>query len=130
MKPSEEIAEFIALRIGHVYFRPLMYGGTATEVDLLLYHLHEIWAEIVELPEKFRTTLQASLSDENCGASSFDCCYRKQHPRANEDDIVAYVIDQWRQISNRIGLPVLYSNIRNCFQHNDRLSQLFLDEES
>lgn len=130
MKSSEEIAESIALRIGHVYFRPLMCAGTATEVNLLLYYLHEIWAEIVEQPEKLRTILQASLSNENCGALSFDRCYRKQHPQASEDDIVAYVLDQWRQISKRIGLSVPYSNMRNCFQDNDRLNQLFLDEES
>lgn len=130
MKSAEQMVEGICLRIGYIYFRPLMYGGTAAEVDLLLYYLHEIWAEMVEQTEQYRATFQASLSEQNCGAWSFDRCYRKLHPQATEEDTVAYVIDQWRKISKRACLPIPYSKIRSCFQHNEQLSQLFLDEES
>ena len=130
MKSAEQMVEGISLRIGLIYFRPLLYGGTAAEVYLLLYYLHEIWAEMVEQTEPYRASLQACLSEQNCGALSFDRCFRKLHPQANEEDIVAYVVDQWRKISKRAGLPIPYSKIRSCFQHNEQLSQLFLDEES
>jgi hypothetical protein len=53
MKTTEQILEFLVEQIGHIYFRPLMYGGSAESVDLLLSHHQHLWALIVEHEKEF-----------------------------------------------------------------------------
>ena len=130
MKSSKQIAESIALRIGHIYFRPAMYGGTPEGVELVLYCYHELWTDIFGLREQFIPAIQAISAEESCGALGFAHHHKRRYPRASRDKTMAYVVKQWRKISKRLSVPVPYAAIRLEFKDNERPKNLFLDEES
>ncbi len=129
MKSSEEIAESITLRIGHIYFRPLLYGGTPEGVELILHYYHELWSEIFGLQEQYTSARQIVHSEENCGSMGFASRHQKRYPHASRDKTLTYVVRQWRKISKQIGVPVPYSFLRKEFQTNKQLQNLFPEEE-
>jgi hypothetical protein len=112
MKTTEEIIEFIAQRLGYIYrHRPLMYGGTAKGVDLLGYTYHELWAEIVERQKDNRDIQDQVSLEEDCNGSGFAGRYRRDHADASDEETVQYVIEHWRTISDRLGVPILHEEI-------------------
>lgn len=106
MKTPERIIEVILLRIGSVYHgnRSLMYGGTPEGVDLLLHTYHVIWAEIVERCDDLATIGRAIYEEEDCGTMGFPRQYRTSHPNASDQEVAGYVVEQWRTISERLGM--------------------------
>ena len=129
MKDTEEILQFIASRIGHIYFRPLMWGGTAVGVDLTLHFYHELWAEIHHQQEHYLKISRKIHEQQKCGAASFATRYGLNHPTSSEKERAAYAVEQWRKISKKMVVPVPYTAIRAEFKENDLLKDLFLDEK-
>lgn len=130
IKSAEEIADSIALLIGHIYFRPLMYGGTPEGVELILWCYHDLWSDIFGLREQFDTVRRTISEEEDCGNLGFAHRYKRRYPRASRDKMLAYIVKQWRKISKQLGVPVPYSSLRQEFQHLKHLKNLFLEEES
>ncbi len=121
MKDSQEIEAILALKIGYMYYhRPLMYGGTADGVDLLLHTYHEIWSEIEGRHDEFRNTWWRVLEEEECGSANFSTRYRMNHPEASDEEIVSYAVDQWRKVSTRLGVPIPHQQLRLSFRTHAR----------
>jgi len=115
MKSVQEIVSFIASRIGHIYFRPLMYGGTAFGVDILLYQCHEFWAESMECRPSFSEIFHDVSNEQDCGAAGFAFHYLRMNPNSSEEEQVMYIVQQWQKISERLGVPVPYNEIEKMF---------------
>ena len=113
MKSTKQTLEYIAEEIGHVYFRPLMYGGDAEGVDLLLYNYHKLWAVITDREKEF-TNLSGELhKEQDCGAANFSTAYKIKKPGADEQETAFYVVDQWQKASNSLGIPIPYEKLRS-----------------
>lgn len=125
MKTTEEIADFILHRIGHIYFRPMMYGGTADGVELLLHNYHELWAEIFEKRNEYEEARYKIQKRQNCGALGFASKYRELHPDAGQDAVSEYVVKNWRKISKELGLLIPYEELREFFKDNDKIIRSF-----
>jgi hypothetical protein len=107
IKSPEEIVAYVARRIGYMYYhRPIMYGGNAEGVDLLLYTYHEFWSEIVGRFDEFREVYWKVGEEEDCGAATFSTRYSMDHPDASDDDNVRYTVAQWRKVSDRLDVPI------------------------
>ena len=120
MKSPEEIVAYIALRIGYLYYhhRPLLYGGTAAGVDLLLLNYHELRAEITNRQEELWETWHSVLKDEDCGSANFSTRYAMNNPDASQPEIAQYVVNQWRKISDKLGVPLPHNVLRAEFDKN------------
>ncbi len=130
MKPSEQMAEKIALRIGHIYFRPLMYGGTAKGVALVLDVYHELWADLTGQEKIYESLCRSALSDEILAEIGFDLRDKMYDPSMSEVEKAAYTVAHWRRISKRLKIPVPYAELRRVFSDKERLRDLFPDEPS
>ncbi len=106
MKSSQEIVEFIAERIGHIYMRPHMYADTSSCVDLLLHYYHELWAEIVGKASEYNDVRMEAAGKMGCGAASFPIQFAFENPEATGDEIAGYVVERWMKISQALGVPV------------------------
>jgi hypothetical protein len=104
MGDGRQIAEFVEERIGHVFRRPLMYGGTPEAVDSILHYDHELWAVAHEREGDFQEVSAAFHLSEGCGSASFEHHYRTGHPAASEDEVACYVVSMWRKIGEHLGL--------------------------
>ncbi len=106
MRDSRQIAEFVEERIGHIYRRPLMYGGTPDGVDLILHYYHELWAEIHQRRGDYEQASSEAHEAERCGSMDFSTRYRRERPDASEGEAAAYVVSMWRKIDEKLGLAV------------------------
>jgi hypothetical protein len=104
MRDGRQIVEFVEERIGHVFRRPLMYGGTPEAVDLILHYYYELWAVAHERGGEFRKISDAFHMSEGCQAASFAYHYRVCHPAASEDDVACYAVSMWRKIGEHLSL--------------------------
>jgi hypothetical protein len=104
MKTVDQIVAIVEDRIGHIYARPLMYGGTAHGVDLILHNFHELWAMILDLQDDYQIIRMNSSDEEGCGSANFATHYHRDRPQASDQETVRYVVDQWKKISDRQGL--------------------------
>ena len=104
MKDAQQIAGFLSARIGRIYERPLMYGGTAAGVDLILHSYHELWAMIHGRDEEYREISDAIHAAEGCGSADFAFHYRRAAPHAPEEEVARYSVEQWSKLSDRLGL--------------------------
>jgi glycerol kinase len=116
MKSNDQILQFIADRIGHIYFRPLMYGSTPSGVDLILHYYHELWAEIVEHREQYKDISHKIHQEEDTGAANFAASFMKKNPEAKDAETVKYVIHQWMKISKKLNIPINYSGISKALK--------------
>ena len=105
MRDGRQIAEFVEERIGRVFRRPLMYGGTPECVDTILHHDQELWAVAHGREGDFQDVSTALHLSEGCGSASFAHRYRSRHPAASDDEVACYVVSMWRTIGERLGLP-------------------------
>ena len=107
MKTVEQILDDLMDRLGNIYYhRPLMYGGTPEGVDLLIHNLHDIWAIIVERREEFQEQLGVVSEREDCGSANFPYHYFRTHPLSDVDGCVRYTVRCWKEVSERLGLPI------------------------
>jgi hypothetical protein len=105
MRNPSEIAEFLEQRIAQIYERPLMYGGTAHAVDLLLHYWHEIWAVVHCREDDYRKMEHGIHEAEGHLGCNFAAHYRRNNPKASDQETARYVVTQWKKISSRLGLP-------------------------
>ncbi len=132
MNTKEQIAETYAERIGHVYFRPLMYGGNASEVELIISLYHSVWAELLDQEDKLSDSIQRVMQERKCGAFSFVRRYKYNNPNATEQELADYAVLQWVKISDRVKLPIgykslceIYTPLKENMQDSKRLQILF-----
>jgi hypothetical protein len=112
MKTTEEIIDLIADKIGFIYHHnPLMYGGTPEGVETLLFYYHLLWAEIVDRVDDWRTVYSDQLTAEDAGSRTFSGKYRLDHPEATDRVAIKYATDQWRKISDKLGVPIKHEEI-------------------
>ena len=112
MKTAQEIVEIISQRLGYMYHhRPLMYGGTPEGVETLVWHFHHLYAEIVERREDFFEALGQVAEEEDCNSKGFAGRYRSLYPQASDEETAQYVAEQWRKISDRLGVPIAHEEI-------------------
>ncbi len=104
MKSTDQVIEFITSRIRHIYARPLMYGGSAKGVDNILHLYHELWADIVERKEDYENIRQHIYKEQECGSAGFASRYQLNHSNSSETETVKYVVEQWKKISERLGM--------------------------
>ncbi|MGD9648231.1 MAG: hypothetical protein AB7U73_21145 [Pirellulales bacterium] len=117
MKTLAEMVAHLSYRIGEIYYhgRPLMYGGTPSGVDLLLDTLHGLWAEAVERVDEYETTQRRVHDEENCDVASFSGRYQCEHPGASAEEVAQYAMNQWRKISDRLGVPIPHAALKQEF---------------
>jgi len=94
-----------------------MYGGTADGVDLLLWNYHEIWSEIVEKEEEFRTVPRNVFDETDCEAASFPTRYLTEHPQASQEEIAEFVTKQWHLVSDRLAIPIAHERLKQEFAY-------------
>jgi hypothetical protein len=104
MRDGRQIAEVVEERIGHVFQRPLLYGGTPEAVDSILHYDDGLWAVAHEREGDFQEASAAFHLSEGCGSASFAHHYRASHPATSEDEVACYVVSMWRKIGERLGL--------------------------
>jgi hypothetical protein len=110
VKSAEEVVDFIVRRIGYIYHRdPLMYGGTADGVDLILHCYHQLWAEIVGRHEDYRDAISEASRD--CTTRNFADHYRADHANATETESARHVVSEWRKLSDLLGVPIPHEQI-------------------
>jgi hypothetical protein len=108
MKSTDQVIEFITSRIGQIYARPLMYGGTAEGVDNILHLYHELWADFVERKEAYDNIRQQVYAEQECGSATFASRYQFNHSSSSQTEIAKYVVEQWGKISERLGVPISF----------------------
>jgi hypothetical protein len=104
MKDANAIARFVVERIGHIYERPRMYGGTPEGVDLILHYFHETWAEILECQPRYDEVRLAVHSEAGGAAMGFATSFRQRQLPHSEDEVMEFVVLQWRAIDKELGL--------------------------
>jgi hypothetical protein len=105
-RDADHILRFILDRIAHIGKRPLMYGGNAAGVDLILACYLELWAEIVGLRDDYEAAAAKALAEAGAGSATFASHYRQGRPDAPEDEVASYVVQKWMAIAARCGLDV------------------------
>ena len=113
MKSADQIVDFIVERIGHIYFRPLMYGGSASGVDTILHYYHELWSIIFDKYENYRSIRDTIEEELNCGSANFSTKYKMDHSSATENEVAFFSVDRWMLISEKLEIPVPYDRIKN-----------------
>jgi hypothetical protein len=81
-----------------------MYGGTAEGVDLILHNHHGLWAFVFERDAEYKEIRLEARSAEGGDSASFAFHARHTRPAASEQETAQYVVEQWRKISNLLGL--------------------------
>jgi hypothetical protein len=99
MRASDEIVEHLVQRVMDVFQRPLMYGGTAAGVDLILHEYLALWAFVVGRESDFEQEWCSELRREKCGSANFSTRYALNHPGVKEAETAAYVVERWQAIT-------------------------------
>ena len=105
-KPDEMLKEVLQW-LGHVYERPLMYGGDANGVEVALWCYHEFWALIVDRGKDLKAIREAQFIESGCQANNFSGHYRTDiHKGCNEVEAANYAVSQWKLIDEKLGLAI------------------------
>jgi hypothetical protein len=107
MMTAPEIIAFVEDRIGHIYARPMMYGGTAEGVELILYFYHELWSMIHQRHDEYQRILHQLYEAEGCGSANFTLHDGRDRPEVSEAEPARSVVEQWRKLDDRLGITIL-----------------------
>ena len=108
MKTAEQIITDIARTIAGVYERPEMFVGgmdRPESLEVTLWHLHFIWADALGRADELIRANDDARRAANCGNFGLLDGYRMYHPDAKPRELSEYVLTQWKQISEQMGLP-------------------------
>jgi hypothetical protein len=105
MLDTPTIIANLVTRIGWVYERPLMYGGTPAAVEGVIECLHSMWAMCLEREQQYRIAMEDLHRQEEHHAMNCSTWYAEQHPRAPEEETAAYVVSFYKRLDVAIGLP-------------------------
>lgn len=106
MMTTDETVAWLLSRIGHVMDRPLMYGGTATGVDLILQHYFELLGAITHRHDDFDRVKAAVHEQQGCRLQTFASRCHELHPSAPDSDVVEHVVANWKAIAGELGLEI------------------------
>ena len=86
------------------YDRPLMHGGTAEGVGLVIQNLQTTLAACLEVEEKYRAAV-AELSERD-GHQAMSCAgyFASICPSATEEEKAGYVVAFYRRLDASLGL--------------------------
>ena len=104
MLDAQKIVANIVTRISWVYDRPLMYGVTTAEVEVVLECLHSIWSMCLGRDEQYRTAMADLHRQLDHHAMNSFVWYAQQHPRARDEEIAAYVVWFFKRLDASLGL--------------------------
>ncbi|MFO0896614.1 MAG: hypothetical protein U0836_04205 [Pirellulales bacterium] len=131
MTSIDEVIEHLAYRIALIYYdNPFSYGGYAEGVDNLLCTYHQVWAEIVGRFDEFRDVRWKVGEEDSCGANNFSGCYLQQHPDADNEAVTEYVVQQWRKVSDRLGVPIRHEEIQQELEESWQETQRMIEKMS
>jgi hypothetical protein len=131
MTSIDEVVEYLAYRTGPMYHHGAsFYGGDAKGVDLVLHDYHEIWAEIVGRFDEFRDVWWKVGDEDSCGANNFSGCYLAKHPDAPNEEVTEYVVQQWKKVSDRLGVPIRHEEIQRELEESWQETQRMIEELS
>ncbi len=131
MTSIDEVVEHLAYRIALIYYdNPFTYGGYAEGVNRLLETYHEVWAEIVGRYEEFRDCCSKLWEEDECGANHFAGCYLAKHPDADDEDVTEYVVQQWKKVSDRLGVPIRHAEIQRELEESWQETQRSIEKMS
>ena len=113
MKSAEDTVAYLARQIGYVYHhRALLYGGSGSGVEIYLRDYHEIWAFITGRLDDLGDALREELVAESAGAvNSFANHFSTENSEADEEQVARYVVQRWRNISDRLNVPIPHEAI-------------------
>lgn len=111
MKTINQIIDFIEERIGHIYFRPWMYGGDSSGTDMLLHYYHELWAEIYNRHDDYEKIRRNMEQEQGCGSANFSTRFKVNNPDLSDEKVTDYVVDQWKKISEQMNIQIPYEKI-------------------
>ncbi|HZU36432.1 MAG TPA: hypothetical protein VFA18_11015 [Gemmataceae bacterium] len=106
MKQAADLMRFVLNRLEQVYEQPLVYGRTAEGVDLILHYYHELWAFLAGRDGDFRRVSRDAHAAQLGGSGPFVTQYRWYEPAASDEEVVEYIVNRWREISDRLGVPL------------------------
>jgi len=107
MRNADEILQFVLTSIGHIYYRPLMYGGDAHGVEVALWHYHVLWAEIVERQEELQAVEFARITERRCCTREFSDHYRRHVKKGcSEEEAAQASVEEWKRIDQELGVVV------------------------
>src|SRR5690242_8593971 len=87
-----QVIEFVQKRLGDIFERPLMYGGTAEGVDLILFCYYELWATILGRNDDFHRIRIEVYEELGSQARGFPLYFRRENPKATEHELCGHVI--------------------------------------
>jgi hypothetical protein len=106
VKHAADLMRFVLKRLEDIYEQPLVYGRTSDGVDLVLHYYHELWAFLAGREDDFRRVSCDAHAEQLGGSGPFVAQYRWQEPAASEEEVLCYVVGRWRDISDRLGVPL------------------------
>jgi hypothetical protein len=107
MLNSDKILQVVLRDLSLVYDRPLMFGGDANGVEVVLWTYHHLLAEIVERNEEYVSIRDAQHSECGCQANSFSGHFRANIRKGcSEIEAVRYPVEQWQVIDKKLGLVI------------------------
>jgi hypothetical protein len=118
LRSADEIAGMLVESIRYVYERPEMHVGSlsrpgdAHALDVLLSNLHSTWAAVLDCVDWMIKIVEAVKQEERCGGRTFDDAFRSRNPSASEAEVCDYVLAQWHQITDRLGMTIGDDNAR------------------
>ncbi len=104
MLSAEKIISNIVDRIARVYERPLMFGGSAAGVEVLLLSLHETLAMCEDREDEFWQAFHSLHESEGHQAMNCSTFHSQQEPLASEAAIAAHVIEFFKRLNEELGL--------------------------
>lgn len=104
MLDAPAIIDRLASDIRCAYDRPLMHGGTAEGVGLVIHNLQTTLAACLEVEEKYRAAV-ATLSERE-GHQAMSCAgyLASIRPSATEEEKAAYVVSFYKRLDASLGL--------------------------
>lgn len=121
MKTGEETALFVLGLMEAAYKRPLMYGQSGDTVDGLMHFWHSILGFILDRKDEFSIAEQKAAEADGCPAAmSFSRYYRNHHSNASEEEIARYVVTQWQNVDQLLGLEFPQSQIAEVWDHYNK----------
>jgi hypothetical protein len=107
MRTADEILQFVLEMIGHIYYRPSMYGGDAHGVDVALWNYHLLWAEIVERREELEAVQFARITRRRCCTRAFYDHYRRHVKQGcSDEEAIQAGVEEWQRIDQELGIVV------------------------
>ena len=104
---GDEIVGKLLQRLGFIYERPLMFGGDARGVDVVLWTYHDIWALIVDRQDDLEAAREVQFSECGRGPLGFSNHYQENISKGcGEIDAASFSVSQWKLIDEKLGLAI------------------------